>query len=160
MALWNGRFKSRLDPPAVRFSSSPGVDRRLFREDIEGSIAHVTMLARRKILTKKESSVIVRALGQIRKEIEEGKFAPGGGRRFEAEDIHMAIESRLIEKTGATGGKLHTARSRNDQIAFDERLKGDLVVAAPGGVKLSAGAATTRSPLMNASTSARQSTRR
>jgi argininosuccinate lyase len=122
MALWNGRFKSRLDPRALRFSSSLGVDRRLFREDIEGSIAHVTMLARRKILTKKESSVIVRALGQIRKEIEEGKFAPGGGRRFEAEDIHMAIESRLIEKTGATGGKLHTARSRNDQIALDERL--------------------------------------
>src|SRR5260221_68769 len=122
MAIWNGRFKSRLDPQALRFSSSLGVDRRLFREDIEGSIAHVSMLARRKILTRKESSIIVRALRQIRKEIEAGKLALDGKRRFEGEDIHMAIESRLIEKTGATGGKLHTARSRNDQIALDERL--------------------------------------
>jgi argininosuccinate lyase len=122
MALWNGRFKSRLDPRALRFSSSLGVDRRLFREDIEGSIAHVRMLGRRKILTAKESATLVRALGQIRREIEGGKLALEGGRRFEGEDIHMAIEGRLIEKIGAAGGKLHTARSRNDQIALDERI--------------------------------------
>jgi argininosuccinate lyase len=122
MALWNGRFKSRLDPLALRFSSSLSVDRRLFREDIDGSIAHVSMLARRKIIAPKESKQIVRALRQIRKEIEGGTLALDGKRRFEGEDIHMAIESRLIEKIGAAGGRLHTGRSRNDQVALDERL--------------------------------------
>jgi argininosuccinate lyase len=117
-----GRFARGLDPEALQFSSSLGVDRRLFREDIEGSIAHVRMLARRRILPAGESKKIERALLQIGREIESGGLKPGGKRRFEGEDIHMAIEARLIRKIGPAGGKLHTGRSRNDQIALDERL--------------------------------------
>ena len=122
MTLWKGRFTSRLDPKALRFSSSLAVDQRLFREDIDGSIAHAGMLARRKIISPKEAGTIQRALRKIRLEIQKGRLALDGKKRFEGEDIHMAIESRLIRMIGETGGKLHTARSRNDQIALDERL--------------------------------------
>jgi argininosuccinate lyase len=125
MAVWNGRFRVPLDPEALAYSSSLKVDRRLYREDIEGSIAHVRMLASRKILPKGQAATIERALRRIAKEIEQGIFRPGvrpRGGRFVAEDIHMAIEQRLIEKVGPLGGALHTARSRNDQIALDERL--------------------------------------
>jgi len=125
MALWTGRFRKPLDPHALRFSSSLHVDKRLFHEDIEGSIAHVRMLAKQKIIPTKEAARIQRALREIEREIERGKFSfdlRKKGGRFVAEDIHMAIEERLIRKIGAAGGKLHTARSRNDQIALDERL--------------------------------------
>src|SRR5437879_2817849 len=122
MPLWNGRFKTRLDPRALRFSSSLKFDRRLFREDIAGSIAHVAMLARKKIVSPSDAKTIQRGLRQISREIETGRLALDGTQRFEGEDIHMAIEARLIQKIGDTGGKLHTARSRNDQIALDERL--------------------------------------
>ncbi|OLD81850.1 MAG: argininosuccinate lyase, partial [Ignavibacteria bacterium 13_1_40CM_2_61_4] len=122
MPLWNGRFKTRLDPRALRFSSSLKVDRRLSREDIEGSLAHVAMLAKQKIVSAIEAKTIQRGLRQISREIDSGKLALDGKQRLAGEDIHMAIEARLIEKIGDTGGKLHTARSRNDQIALDERL--------------------------------------
>src|SRR6266850_8487964 len=122
MPLWNGRFKSRLDPRALRFSSSLKVDRRLFREDIQGSLAHVAMLARKKIVSASDARKIESGLRQISLEIESGRLALDGTQRFKGEDIHMAIEARLIEKIGDIGGKLHTARSRNDQIALDERL--------------------------------------
>ncbi len=100
------------------FSASVDTDSRLYREDIEGSIAHVRMLARRKILSQEEAKEIINALREIKKEIEVGTFHW----RLELEDIHLNIERRLIEKIGNIGGKLHTARSRNDQIALDLRL--------------------------------------
>ena len=124
MKLWSGRFRTRLDPTALNFSSSLHVDGQLFREDIVGSLAHVAMLAKQKIISARDAAKIQRALRQIRRELESGKFRLSGvtNGRFVAEDIHMAIEQRLIEKIGDAGGKLHTARSRNDQIALDERL--------------------------------------
>ncbi len=117
-----GRFRSPLHPRALAFSSSLDVDKSLYREDIQGSIAHASMLARQGIISRKEFSRISRALGDILKEIGSGKFAFDGRARFSAEDIHMAIEARLIQKLGPLGGKLHTARSRNDQVSLDERL--------------------------------------
>jgi argininosuccinate lyase len=126
MKLWNGRFRSPLDPTALKFSSSLDVDKQLYREDIEGSLAHVAMLAKQKIISTRDAAAIRKALREIERETAEGKLTLNGQsskkERFVAEDIHMAIEQRLVEKTGPVGGKLHTARSRNDQIALDERL--------------------------------------
>ena len=98
MKLWSGRFRTRLDPAALEFSSSLEVDKRLFREDIEGSLAHVAMLAKQKIITVRDALKIRRALRQIRRELETGKFPLVGSTngRFVAEDIHMAIEQRLM----------------------------------------------------------------
>jgi argininosuccinate lyase len=93
-------------------------DQRLYRQDIEGSIAHARMLAKQGITAKNEAETIVKGLNSIRKEIERGKFQF----KIELEDIHMNIEARLFEKIGDVAGKLHTARSRNDQIALDLRL--------------------------------------
>ncbi|MDH3251396.1 MAG: lyase family protein, partial [Ignavibacteria bacterium] len=120
-----GRFRNPLHPEALRFSSSLEVDRRLFEEDIQGSVAHVMMLSRKKIIPRGEARAIRAALLEIGSEIRTGEFVPGidgNGGRFTHEDIHMAIEARLMEKVGPVGGKLHTARSRNDQVALDERL--------------------------------------
>lgn len=124
MKLWNGRFRTRLDPRALAFSSSLSIDKQLYREDIAGSLAHVRMLSRRKIISSGDAARIQSALRQIEREIASGKLKLDGmrGKRFVSEDIHMAIEHRLMEKVGMIGGKLHTARSRNDQIALDERL--------------------------------------
>lgn len=125
MANWNGRFRKNLHPAALKYSSSLAIDKRLYREDILGSVAHVRMLAKQKILTVVEAKKIERALLAIQREIETGKLpldTTKSKNRFVAEDIHMAIEARLIEKIGEIGGKLHTARSRNDQVALDERL--------------------------------------
>ena len=126
MKIWKGRFRGGLHPEALRFSTSLPVDRRLYNEDIDGSLAHVRMLARRKILSGDDARKIASGLEKIRREIREGTFPAltGGGQegRFVAEDIHMAIEARLIDLVGEAGGRLHTARSRNDQIALDERL--------------------------------------
>ena len=126
MNIWKGRFKGGLHPDALRFSTSLPVDRRLYEEDIDGSIAHVTMLARRKILSFTDAHKIAAGLESIRREIRKGTFPALQGKegegRFVAEDIHMAIEARLIERIGDVGGRLHTARSRNDQVALDERL--------------------------------------
>ncbi len=116
--LWGGRFKQPLSEIALKFSTSIELDKQLYAEDIAGSIAHVEMLAACKILTASEARRIRTALKSILKEIETGKYDPSD----KYEDIHSAIENRLIQKIGPLGGKLHTARSRNDQIALDERL--------------------------------------
>ena len=100
------------------YTSSIHYDRRLYRQDIAGSVAHARMLAKQGIITEKEAERLVMALGAIRQEIEEGAFPW----QEELVDIHMNIEARLYEKVGAVAGKLHTARSRNDQVATDLRL--------------------------------------
>ena len=115
---WAGRFKKGTHKVAEKFSASIDFDQRLYKEDIQGSIAHATMLAEKGIILKKESDKIIKGLKQIKKEIESGKFPF----REEFEDIHLNIEKRLIESIGDVGGKIHTARSRNDQVALDMRL--------------------------------------
>ena len=100
------------------YTASIPFDRRLYPYDIAGSIAHARMLARQGIITDKEAEAIINGLDGIQREIEQGKFQF----KPELEDIHMNIEARLIEKIGEVGGKLHTARSRNDQVALDMRL--------------------------------------
>ncbi|MEX1140167.1 MAG: argininosuccinate lyase [Bacteroidota bacterium] len=117
-ALWSGRFKEPLSTIALNFSSSIDLDKQLYQEDIAGSIAHVEMLSACRILTAAESRRIRTTLKLIQKEIETGKFELSG----DYEDVHLAIEQRLIQKIGSLGGKLHTGRSRNDQVALDERL--------------------------------------
>jgi argininosuccinate lyase len=117
-ALWGGRFREPLSQLAFRYSSSIHLDGKLWKEDIEGSLAHVEMLAAQGILTKQEGTKIASGLKIVAFEIETGKFKLGG----EMEDIHLAIEQRLTKIIGPLGGKLHTGRSRNDQVALDERL--------------------------------------
>jgi len=116
--LWAGRFSNSTDRQVELFTASIMFDSILFRYDIQGSIAHCRMLEKQKIIPKKDASRIIKALREIEKEIEKGKTDMGS----EHEDIHMFIESRLIDKVGPVGGKLHTARSRNDQVALDTRL--------------------------------------
>ncbi|MDP4220034.1 MAG: argininosuccinate lyase [Bacteroidota bacterium] len=116
--LWGGRFRKQLDPAAKVFSSSIKYDKRFAKEDIEGSIAHVTMLGECNIIPAGESTLIVSALKQIREEITAGTLQIPD----DSEDVHLAIEELLIQRIGSVGGKLHTARSRNDQIALDQRL--------------------------------------
>ena len=116
--LWGGRFAAATAGSVEAFTASIDVDARLYRHDIAGSIAHARMLARQRIIAPREARRIVAGLEKIRDEIDAGKF------RFSAadEDIHMNIERRLIERIGRVGEKLHTARSRNDQVALDLRL--------------------------------------
>jgi len=116
--LWGGRFSQPTDKFVEEFTASIQFDQRLYRYDIQGSIAHCRMLAKQKIIQPDESDVIVTGLREILAEIERGEFEFSVAR----EDIHMNIEARLIEKVGPVGGKLHTARSRNDQVALDVRL--------------------------------------
>jgi argininosuccinate lyase len=118
MSQIRGRFKKAADKLAARYTASLPFDWRLYPYDIAGSIAHARMLAKQKIITSKEAETIVKGLRSVQKEIEGGEFEF----RLELEDIHMAIESRLMQKVGKVGGKLHTARSRNDQVALDLRL--------------------------------------
>jgi argininosuccinate lyase len=115
---WGGRFSQPTHELVEHFTASIMFDRRLYAYDIQGSIAHCRMLARCGIITDEEASTIIHGLQEVEAEIERGTFV------FDVrwEDIHMHIERRLIEKVGAVGGKLHTARSRNDQIALDVRL--------------------------------------
>jgi argininosuccinate lyase len=115
---WAGRMAVPTDRLVESFTTSLPFDRRLYAHDIEGSIAHCEMLAKQHIIGKAEAQRIITALRQIRAEFDSGKFRalPSD------EDIHMAVERRLIQKIGAAGGKLHTARSRNDQVALDLRL--------------------------------------
>jgi argininosuccinate lyase len=115
---WSGRFTAETHQIIEQFTSSLAFDRRLYKQDIAGSIAHCRMLVKCHLLTEEEGKQIVQGLEEIQAEIEAGTFPF----RTEYEDIHMNIEKRLIEKVGAVGGKLHTARSRNDQIALDIRL--------------------------------------
>jgi argininosuccinate lyase len=115
---WSGRFREPTHRLVETFTSSVTVDRRLYAQDIEGSIAHCKTLKRARVLTAAETGAIVRALGAVKTELDRGrfKFAP------QDEDIHMAIERRLTELIGPVGGKVHTGRSRNDQVALDVRL--------------------------------------
>jgi argininosuccinate lyase len=116
--LWQGRFDQPTNKLVEEYTSSIHYDSRLFRYDIEGSIAHCRMLGECGIISQEEASTIVESLGEILRDIERGKVALDAS----LEDIHMAIEKELIARIGETGGKLHTARSRNDQIALDMRL--------------------------------------
>ena len=118
MKLWGGRFTKETDQLVHNFNASIGFDQKFFRQDIDGSIAHVTMLAAQGILTNEERDTIVAGLKQIRSEIESGALKITS----EYEDIHSFVESKLIERTGETGKKLHTGRSRNDQVALDMKL--------------------------------------
>jgi argininosuccinate lyase len=115
---WAGRFSEATDAFVEAFTASVGFDRRLYRHDIEGSIAHARMLARQGILTNEERDAIVAGLEQIRARIERGEF----DWRVELEDVHMNVESALTADIGIAGKKLHTGRSRNDQVATDIRL--------------------------------------
>ena len=116
--LWGGRFKQSTDTLMETFSASISFDKRLYDCDIEGSIAHCKMLARCKIITTAESNKIIKGLKRILRECDEGRFKFSDS----LEDIHMNIEKRLREIIGPVAGKLHTARSRNDQVCLDIRL--------------------------------------
>src|SRR3989338_9082243 len=115
---WGGRFSEPVDAFVARFTASVTFDQRLYRHDIMGSIAHASMLAEVGVLTVAESDDIIAGLQQIQGEIEAGSF----DWRVDLEDVHMNIEARLTDRIGITGKKLHTGRSRNDQVATDIRL--------------------------------------
>ncbi|MEK6713313.1 MAG: argininosuccinate lyase [Nitrospirota bacterium] len=116
--LWGGRFSKPTENVVEEFTESISFDKRLYKYDIAGSIAHAKMLGKIGVLKKREVTEISAGLEEIRKEIEDGKFSFSIG----LEDIHMNIEKRLTDKIGPSGAKLHTARSRNDQVALDLRL--------------------------------------
>ena len=116
--LWGGRFTKQTDALAAKFNNSIGYDQRLWKEDIEGSITHATMLGRQGILTREESENIIQGLKSIRDDLENGTLMVDET----CEDIHSFIEQNLIERIGKDGKKLHTGRSRNDQVALDMRL--------------------------------------
>lgn len=120
--LWGGRFSEKTEQIVDEFSSSLSLDQRMWREDIQGSLAHVNMLSTQGIIAKEEGDLISKGLWQIAVEIEEA--LKGGKDPFKptSEDIHSEIEQRLFDKIGPIAGKLHTARSRNDQVATDLRL--------------------------------------
>jgi len=118
MSQIRGRFKKAADKKVDQYTASIPYDWRLYPYDIAGSVAHARMLARQGIITDKEAETIVIGLNGIKEEIALGQFLF----KAELEDIHMHVEARLIEKIGDVGGKLHTARSRNDQVALDMRL--------------------------------------
>lgn len=116
--MWDGRFAKKPDELAAEFSESISYDQRLYKHDIIASQAHVNMLAEQKIIPKKDAQVIKKELSLILEKIENGRFEF----KTELEDIHMNIEAALIEKLGDTGARVHSARSRNDQVATDIRL--------------------------------------
>ncbi len=118
MKLWKGRFSKQATSSSDEFNASIGFDQRLYKEDITGSIAHAKMLGKQGIITAEESKLIIQTLQEILADIEAGKVEF----TIENEDIHMNIETILTERIGQTGKKLHTARSRNDQIALDIRM--------------------------------------
>lgn len=116
--LWKGRFKKELAKETNDFNSSIKFDKRMFEEDIKGSIAHATMLGATGIIERSESEKIVQGLSEIYNDLKNGKLAVD----MEAEDIHTFIEGELTARLGQTGKRLHTARSRNDQVALDIRM--------------------------------------
>ena len=118
MSHIRSRFNKSPDELMVKYTSSLPFDWSLYRHDIRGSVAHTKMLARQGIISQEEAKIIEKGLASIAQEIEQGKFQF----KPELEDIHMAIEARLFELVGEVAGKLHTARSRNDQVALDLRL--------------------------------------
>jgi argininosuccinate lyase len=116
--MWGGRFGQKPDPLMEEINASIDVDRKLYRQDIAASKAHAAMLAKKGIITAQDASRIAHGLDTILSEIEAGKFSF----KRALEDIHMNVESRLAEVIGPAAGRLHTARSRNDQVATDFRL--------------------------------------
>lgn len=116
--MWGGRFSEATDAFVAEFTASVQFDQRFYKQDIAGSIAHATMLAKVGVLTEQERDDIINGLNTIQTEIEAGQFEW----RIDLEDVHMNIESRLTQRIGITGKKLHTGRSRNDQVATDIRL--------------------------------------
>ncbi len=118
MKLWAGRFSKEIDKKTNDFNSSISFDSRMYREDIEGSIAHATMIGECGIIEKSEAEAIIKGLEGILADIDSGKLTIDPN----AEDIHTFIEGELTERLGQTGKRLHTARSRNDQVALDIRL--------------------------------------
>ena len=116
--LWGGRFTKETDQMVYDFNASIGFDKRLYRQDIEGSMAHVKMLAKQQILTESERDQILEGLAGILKDVEDGTLPI----TKEYEDIHSFVEANLIERIGDAGKKLHTGRSRNDQVALDMKL--------------------------------------
>ncbi|MEB3201037.1 MAG: argininosuccinate lyase [Synechococcaceae cyanobacterium] len=115
---WSDRFEQGLHPAIERFNASIGFDITLLQEDLDGSVAHARMLGRCGVISEEEAGRLIAALEQVRAEAAAGTFRPG----LEAEDVHFAVERRLIEIVGALGKKLHTGRSRNDQVGTDLRL--------------------------------------
>ena len=118
MKLWGGRFTKEENTLVHNFNASISFDQKFFHQDVAGSAAHVTMLAAQGIITEEERDIIIAALRQIVSDVDEGKLIISD----EYEDIHSFVESVLIERTGDTGKKLHTGRSRNDQVALDMKL--------------------------------------
>ena len=116
--LWGGRFTKETDQLVYNFNASISFDQKFYKQDIEGSIAHVRMLGKQGILTQEEMQAIVSCLQEILADVESGKLAITS----EYEDIHSFVEANLIDRLGDTGKKLHTGRSRNDQVALDMRL--------------------------------------
>ena len=118
MKLWGGRFTKETNKLVENFNESLSFDHRFYKQDIRGSIAHVKMLAKQNILTDNERDKIIEGLNSIEADIDSGKLKFGDG----SEDIHSFVEAHLIERIGDTGKKLHTGRSRNDQVALDMKL--------------------------------------
>src|SRR5213594_3531563 len=116
--LWSGRFKEPVDEQVKRFTASVGFDKRLAKQDIRGSLAHARMLAACGVLSRRDLTAIERGLARIGREIDRGRFKWS----LEAEDVHFNIERRLTALVGEAGKRLHTGRSRNDQVATDLRL--------------------------------------
>ena len=116
--LWGGRFTKETDQLVYNFNASITFDRKFYKQDIEGSIAHVTMLGKQGILTNEEAQDIIKTLKEIQSEVENGTLEISS----EYEDIHSFVEATLIDRLGDTGKKLHTGRSRNDQVALDMKL--------------------------------------
>ena len=117
MKLWSGRFQADLDNLAERFNDSLPFDAVMYAQDIRGSIAHATMLGECGVITERDAQTITSTLESVRSDIADGKLAVTG-----AEDIHSFVENELVRRIGDVGKKLHTARSRNDQVATDLRL--------------------------------------
>ena len=118
MALWSGRFEQSVSEFTQRFGASLEVDKNMYRQDIAGSIAHARMLARQGVISQSDFEHIEVGLLEIAHQIDQGRFKYD----INDEDIHMAVEGELIDDIGAAGQRLHTGRSRNDQVATDIRL--------------------------------------
>ncbi|MBP5610054.1 MAG: argininosuccinate lyase, partial [Clostridia bacterium] len=116
--MWAGRFQGELDRTADEFNSSLSVDCKMYEADIRGSMAHAAMLGQQGIISKEDAATLIDGLGEILSDLKEGRldFSAGG------EDVHMFVEAELTKRLGEVGRRLHTARSRNDQVALDVRL--------------------------------------
>ena len=130
--LWGGRFTKETDKLVYNFNASISFDQKFYEQDIRGSMAHVEMLAKQGILTAEEKDKIMEGLGSIMEDVKEGRLAITS----EYEDIHSFVEANLIQRVGDAGKKLHTGRSRNDQVALDMKLYvRDEIDAIDGEVK-------------------------